>query len=68
MFAASKLAPSTAKQFVAFFESLRKTDDVPERLVLLGLATRGVDGTIALREAKSRRMREDIDAGPNQSL
>lgn len=50
MVAASKLAPSTAKQFVAFFESLGKTDVVAERLVLLGLATRGKDGELVLRE------------------
>lgn len=74
MVEASKLAPSTAKQFVEFFESLGKTDVVAERLVILGLATRGPNGELVLREDVrvpfedlKTRLRESLAAGMSSS-
>lgn len=42
--------PRTPADFIALFRALAKTNDVDERLVILGIATRGADGALVLRD------------------
>lgn len=58
---------SPASEFVDLFRALQKTMDIPERLELQGLATRGDDGELVLRE-DVREPFEDLEARLRASL